>query len=212
MRGRRTLLVLVAVALVGCNSAGSDATTTSTPRGVTTTTSSQGTAAVSSQPSTTSTSAGGGEDCLIGSWVLDNEAFIVEMSELFAASGMGEARIGPLEGTVTVDFADDGTMRATRDGWGWEVLVQGSTFHVEVNGTETGTWSVEDSTLMLTTDPSDLIAESQFLVDGEELPMPPGMEDAFPVPQAFTSESGFTCDGDTLTISSDEITSVLKRA
>lgn len=208
----RLLTVVLAVGLLAaaCNGASGDDTTTSGPTSTTaateTTTSAMGTT------TTAASAAGGGDGCLVGTWVLDSEAFVAEMAEIFSGAGMPDAEIAPLEGDFTVTLSEDGTLSALREQWGFEITTtEDSTFRVEVNGEETGTWSADGSTLTVNTDISDLIANSSIVVDGEELPMPPGLE-APGIPDTIASESTYSCDGDLLTISNESATSTFNRA
>jgi hypothetical protein len=144
--------------------------------------------------------------------VLDNEAFVAEMAEIFAEAGMADADVSPLEGgEFMVELSADGTLNAAREQWGFEIGALESTFRVEVNGTETGTWSADESTLTVNTDTSDLVDNTSIVVDGEELPMPPDFE-APGIPETIASESEYSCDGDVLTFSNEGVTSTFNRA
>ncbi|HJQ76656.1 MAG TPA: hypothetical protein VJ948_05270 [Acidimicrobiia bacterium] len=209
---RFLIVIALGLAAVACNAEGGDGTSTTTVEpgatsqaAVTTTTSAAATT-TTTEPAT----AGDGSECLVGTWALDSEAFVAEMTEVFLDAGMPDADIAPLEGDFTVEFSEDGTLRAVRERWGFEIGVADSTFKVEVNGEETGSWSADDATLTVNTDVSDLIANSSIIVDGQELPMPPGLE-APGIPETIASESEYSCDGDVLAISNEGVTSTFNR-
>lgn len=209
---RFVIVIALGLAAVACNGEGADGTSTTTAGPGTTAEAAETTTAAAETTTTTApAAAGGGSGCLVGTWVLDSEAFVAEMAEIFAGAGMPDADIAPLEGDFTVEFSEDGTLRAVREQWGFEIGAVDSTFRIEVNGEETGTWSADDTTLSVSTDVSDLIANSSIIVDGQELPMPPGLE-APGIPETIASESDYSCDGDVLTISSEGVTSTFNRA
>lgn len=207
-----SVIVVIGLIAVACNGEGGESTTTATADATTTT----GPLTTTTMPprsatTTAAPAAGDTSGCVVGTWVLDSEAFVGEMAEIFGDAGMADAEITPLGGDFTVEFAADGTLSAVREEWGFEIGAAESTFRVEVNGSETGTWSAEGSTLTVNTDVSDLIANSSIVVDGEELPMPPGLETPG-IPDTIASESDYTCEGDVLTISNEGVTSTFDRA
>jgi hypothetical protein len=84
-------------------------------------------------------------------------------------------------------------------------------FNIVINGTQTGTWETDGSTLLLTLDEgSGFDVEATVVVDGEETVLPAAPMD---VPaEALSSSSEFTCSGDTLAVTSDGITSEFEGA
>lgn len=208
------LLVLVLVA-AACSGESEEATTTSDP-GVTTTlapTTTEVEATTTTEPATTTTAQeSSGAQCLTGTWILDNEAFVENFESIFADAGMPDAEVTPLEGSFTVELAADGSLTATRVGWGFNVATGEGTIILEIDGTETGTWSADDSTLTVDTDTSDLELSAAVEVDGEIIDMPSEFQPDFDVPPGVASDSAYTCSADVLTLTNDGVESVLNRA
>lgn len=217
MRRLPLILLVLGLVVVACNGSGEDNTTTSTngvttvPAAETTTTESGGTTTGALTATTTAGgTAGARDECLVGSWVLDTEAFVGNFASIFAAAGMPDAEVTALDGTFVVEIGVDGSLVGSRDGWGFRIMTGEGTVILEINGTETGTWSADGSTLIVNTDESDLTVNSSIELDGQIIEMP---ADQMPVdtPPGIASDSDYVCSGDTLTLTNGGVESVLNR-
>lgn len=214
---KRTLAAISVFTLLLSACSGGDAEETTTTLDGSTTTSestettvaSETTTTVAAETTSTEVQATGGASCLEGTWVLDDEAFFAQMSELFDENDV-DGQMSPSEGTFTVEMGSDGSMSAVRDDWGFSVESTEGTVNMRINGTQTGTWSVEGSTLFLDTDPGATYeVETTFETGGQVMTLPQAPVE---VPDdLFTTESEFTCDGDTFTVSAEGFTSTLRR-
>lgn len=205
-----TTLVVFGLLAVACN--GTTDSTTSTTESFESTTTAGSESTSSSAAATTSTSspeaAGGGSDCLEGDWVLDNDAFIEGVFAEFGGGDFGEASAAG--GLLTVSFDSDGTMTTARDEWGFVVARDEGTFQILISGDQSGSWEADGEVLTISLDkgPPPEITTS-LIVDGQEVPMP---QSPIEVPaEALSATSSFTCDGDTLTVTTDEFTSMFQR-
>ncbi|REK20623.1 MAG: hypothetical protein DWQ40_05150 [Actinobacteria bacterium] len=215
MRSRFLLFFAFVLVLSACGGSAEDTTTTvdqtTTTAEETTTTAAETT---TSTEATTTTAGGsaGGDDCVVGTWVLDDAAFF---EQLFAASpedeSLGISEITPADGTFETTLGADGSMVATRDDWGFSAVTDEGTFNIRVNGEQTGTWEIEGNMLVVTIDEGPgFDIEATVVVDGEEFPLPSAPV-SIPT-EALSSSSAYNCDGDTLSITSDDITSEFNRA
>jgi hypothetical protein len=216
MRGLPTLVVFIALVAASCGGSSGE-TTTTTPEAATTTTATATTSTsaltTTTTPATTTTTAlsGGGPDCLVGTWVLDSEAFVENFDSIFAEAGMPDAEVSPLDGTFNVGLSADGSLEAQREEWGFRISMPDGTFIIEINGTETGSWSADDSILTVDTDVSQVEVSASIEVGDQVIAMPEGQ---FPIepPEGIATGSSYTCDGDVLTLSNAGVESVLNRA
>ena len=210
---KRTFLTVVLVSLVAaaCGGTTVDTTTTETVA-ETTTTESQAT--TTSAPSTTSTSVpaatGGDADCLVGDWVLDDEAFVEQISADLGGEEDGLGEVSPASGDLEVTFDEGGTFAVTRDEWGFIMESEDGVFKMLISGDQTGTWTADGDELSINLDegpPPDVT--TSMTVDGQDFPLPQSPID---VPsEAFSSSSTFGCNVDTLSITTDEFTSTFNR-
>jgi hypothetical protein len=217
MRKLSSLVVVLGVVAAGCGGSSSDTTTTSTEGaiptiGVTATTAAAPVTTASIDVTTTQASAGGGDaDCLVGTWVLDSEAFVENFDSIMAEAGMPDVEVSTLDGSFTVELSADGSLEAERDEWGFRMTMPEGAFIVEINGTEVGSWSAEGSILTVDTDVSDIEVSGGIEVGGELIEMPTGQ---FPIepPPGIATGSEYTCSGDVLTLTNAGVESVLTRA
>jgi hypothetical protein len=218
MKSRFSLLFAVCLVVAACNGDSSDTTTTldaeettTSSAGETSTTGADITTTTNDTAETTTTAgATGGDNCLVGSWVLDDQAFFdqvfAEMDE--GTTGFGE--VTSVSGSFITTLSSDGSVEAVRDDWGFSVETEDGTFNIVINGTQTGTWETEGSTLALTLDEgSGFDVQASIVVDGEEFVLPSAPED-FPS-EALSSSSEFSCGGDDLSVTSEGITSEFDR-
>jgi hypothetical protein len=145
----------------------------------------------------------------VGTWVLDDEAFFEQVFADMDEEGFGD--VTAVGGSFTTVLDANGSVEAVRADWGFSVDTDEGMFNIVINGTQTGTWETDGSTLLLTLDEgSGFDVEATVVIDGEEIVLPAAPMD---VPaEALSSSSEFTCSGDTLAVTSDGITSDLERA
>jgi hypothetical protein len=213
---KRTFSILFVASLIAACGGGGGDTTTSAASGESTTTSpdensttTSGDTSTSAETSTTVGGSAGGDDCLVGTWVLDDEAFFEQVFADMDEEGFGD--VTAVGGSFTTVLDASGSVEAVRADWGFSVDTDEGTFNIVINGTQTGTWETDGSTLLLTLDEgSGFDVEATVVIDGEEMVLPTAPMD---VPaEALSSSSEFTCSGDTLAVTSEGITSEFERA
>lgn len=220
MKSRLSLLFVVCLVVAACNGDSSDTTTTldseetaTSPAAETSTTGSEGTTTTSAGTAETTTTAGasGGDDCLVGSWVLDDQAFFDQVFASVDEEAAGFGEVTSVSGAFTTTFDSDGSLEAVREDWGFSVATEDGTFNIVINGTQTGTWETDGSSLLLTLDEGDAFdVEASVVVDGEEIALPSAPMD---VPsEALASSSEFSCNGDELSVTSEGVTSEFDRS
>jgi hypothetical protein len=197
MKSRLSLLFAVCLVVAACNGDGSGTTTLDAEE---TTASSAGETA----------GATGGDNCLVGSWVLDDQAFFDQVFAETDEETTGFGDVTSVSGSFITTLSADGSVEAVRDDWGFSVETEDGTFNIVINGTQTGTWETEGSTLALSLDEgSGFDVQASIVVDGEETVLPSAPED-FPS-EALSSSSEFSCSGDDLSVTSEGITSEFDR-
>jgi hypothetical protein len=144
-------------------------------------------------------------------WTLDSEAFVENFDAIMTEAGMPDAEVTSLDGTFEVEMNADGSYVAVRDEWGFSMGTPQGTVVIEINGTETGNWSTSGSTLNIDPGENDLTVDSSIVVDGQEIPMP-GSDLPVEAPPGLATASEFQCSGDTLTLESGGVESVLNRS
>ena len=206
-----SLVVLVAVA--GCGSS-SDETTTTTAQGATTapatatTAGDETTTTAADATTTTETVAAGGPSCLSGTWVIDSPAFLESLREVFADEAQG-GEITEVNGTYTIEMAENGTMIGQRNEWGFTVLTAEGTVDLSMDGTETGTWEATEDTITVEIESSDMSVSVTVEADGQVFTL---ADSPINVPDVITSATPYSCAVDMLTVTSDGVEFVLTRA
>ncbi len=210
MRRLSTLVLALAVLATACGGDSED-TTTSIDDAAAPTTGAPATEATTTEAVTTTVEAPGrsGPACLEGTWILDNEAFVDALVAAFADSGMEPESLDPNDGTYTIELAADGTFTGTRDDWGFSLLISEGRFNIIINGTEMGTWSADDDTITVTQTGADVSVLATVEADGQQFELP---EAPVPIPEAMQTDSTYICDGDTLAITTEDVTTVMTRA
>lgn len=222
MRRLITLTIVLGLSLAACAGGNGEATTTTsasddtvtsadttdTTEATDTTTPSTETTADEPAATTTQALASGTDNCLVGSWTLDSEAFIENFDEIMTQEGLPPAEVTALEGSFTVVMDADGTYVATRDAWGFSVSTDEGTFIMEINGEESGNWGTEGSTLTIDPVETDLTVTPSMVVGGEVTPIPQSPMEA---PEGLATGSEYDCSGDTLTVTNSNIESVMNR-
>jgi len=217
---RRLLTISVALSLLAAACAGSaeDTTTTAGEETTTTvaetTTSTEADTTTTSEADTTTTSgeaAEGTDQCLVGTWLFDTGAFVGNLSTFFQDAEMPDAEISALDGDYTVEMTADGAFTGNRDGWGFLIESDQGTFRIEFNGTETGTWSADGSTLTVENRSSDLDISTTAESGGQEIELP---QSQFPIetPEGIPSNTDYDCSGDVITLTNSGIETTLTRS
>jgi hypothetical protein len=122
---------------------------------------------------------------------------------------MAGASVEPTDGTYTVTFEPNGTYTGVRDEWGFAVDSPDGSVVIQMDGTETGSWSADGSTMTLQIDGSDVQVSARVEADGQSFELP---NSPVQVPEAIAESSPYECDSDTLTVNTGEFTFVLDRA
>lgn len=222
MKSRLSLLFAVCLVVAACGGDSSETTTTlaaeettTSSGGETTTTGADATTTTTddAEETTTTTAAasGGGDNCLVGSWVLDDEAFFDQVFAEMDDETTGFGEVTSVTGNFTTTFNSNGSLEADREDWGFSVATEEGTFNIVINGTQTGTWETDGANLELTLDEGDAFdIEASVEVDGEEIVLPAAPME---VPsEALASSSEYSCSGDELSVTSEGITSEFDRA
>jgi hypothetical protein len=214
MRKLPTLTIALALLVAACSSGGEEEGATSAPEETGSTVASTDTTTeattTTAAPTTTTTlpPSSAGAECVEGTWLLDIQSFISLMEEAFTSEGFGADSITANEGTYLVTLAPDGTFTAERDEWGFSVVTGDGTFTMSISGTETGTWSADDTTITVAIDSSDVKVSTTAEVDGQVINMPDSPVD---VPDAVAEDSAYTCGGDVLTVTTEDVEITLNR-
>lgn len=211
MMRRTAMLGLVALIIAACSpDSGEDTTTSEGP----TTTEAAGATTVETDPATTMADttttvleAGGDDNCVEGSWDLDTDSFIDTMTSMFSTEGF-EGTVSANDGGYIVNFDSDGSFTAERVDWGFVVDTPDGVFSLTVNGTDSGTWSADGSTMTVAITSSDAVSQATVTVDGEELTMP---QSPIEPPEALAESSMYSCDGDMLTVVTEDVEIVMNR-
>ncbi len=216
MRRSSTIFLALALVLAACSpsdgddgttttaDAGSEATTTQPQPDETTTTEAE------VETTTTQAEATGGSSCVEGDWLLSAENFTSVMEQAASETAeVGDAEIIPAEGTYVVTMAPDGTFTGVRDDWGFSVETADGSFEIRMNGTESGTWSADDTTITVTVATSDVTVDASASFDGQTINLP---ESPVDVPDAIAESSTYTCNDDQLAVTTEGVTITLDRA
>lgn len=217
MKSRLFLLFAVCLVVAACGGDSSETTTTvaadetTTSAGGETSTTAGDTTTTAAETTTTAAAAAGGDDCLVGSWVLDDQAFFDQVFGELDDETAGFGEVTSVSGDFTTTFNADGSVEAVREDWGFSVETEDGTFNIVIDGTQTGSWETDGSTLLLTLDEGDALnVRASVVVDGEEIVVP---SDTMEVPsEALSSSSEFSCSGDELSVTSEGVTSEFDRA
>lgn len=158
---------------------------------------------------TTAPAAAGGSSCIEGQWNFGSDTFVEVMNSMISDTEMGDAEVLPTDGTYLVTFEPDGTFTGERDDWGFSVVSSEGTFVVSIDGSETGTWSADASTVTVSVASSDVVVTARAEVDGQTITLP---NSPVAVPETIAQASAYDCTSDTLTVTTDEFAFVLDRA
>lgn len=204
MEGIRSVLPMLLV-LAACSEGNVAQSTTSTVPTTTTTTAAEDTTTTSDE------AAAGTDDCVVGSWMLDSEAFVQNFDSIFAEAGLPDAEVTALDGSYTIELAADGSLTGIRQSWGFSVQLGEGNFTVEISGFELGTWSADGSTMTVALESSDLDVRTTVESGGQEVELPQN-QFPFEAPEGIASNSEYTCSDDLLTLTNAGVESILIRS
>lgn len=220
---RRILITIAAVALVSaaCSSSGTDTTTTTavggnastgtTAAGSAETTTTTSSAASDATTTTASAGSGGGglEDCIVGTWELDAQAFFDLITEsLDDSEAPGEFL--HLGGVNQITAAADGSFTDERIDWRFGVMSEFGALEMTVNHTQTGTWSVDADVVSTVITDNGGGPEYTMAVDGVPFTFPGGGAPIDPPDTSFDA-AAVDCGPTTLSVTVEEVTSTWTR-
>ena len=211
---RTVMLCVIALAVAACGGDGGEtagensttttatATTTSTLASSTTTTTEATT--TTTEATTTTTSAPPADECLIGAWELDSDAFMDQMGEtMSAATGEPDVSVEHVGGSYVVTMAEGGRFTGDRDEWSFEFTAPEGSFRITIDGIDAGLWEVDGDLLIVSDVESASTVTAQAVVDGALVDLPGGV-----VPQvesdALGNRSSFECSGDSLVVTPED--------
>jgi hypothetical protein len=208
------MICVIALAIAACGgnggeSATEDSTTTTGAAATTTaapetTTTTEATTTTTTQPTTTTTSAPSADECLVGAWELDSEAFLTQMGDAFAEEMQGQqVEVTYVGGTYLVTMAEGGRFTGERNEWSFEFGTPEGAFRITIDGIDGGLWETDGDTLVLSDLESASTVTAQAVVDGELVDLPGGV-----VPDvesdAVGNRSSFECLGAELIVTPED--------
>ncbi len=216
MKKSLAITFVLGLLVTACGGDTADTTTTTvsgestTTVAETTTTGADTTTTIGETTTTLGSTGGGGEDCVVGEWVLDDQAFFDAVFAEFAEEEEFEEFSINEDGEFRVTLNSNGSVSAARNDWGFSISTTEGTFNIVVNGEQTGTWEVNGSMLALNLDGgSGFDVKTTVEVDGQLIDLPTSPVD---VPtESLSSSSDFECDGNTLSVTAEGITSNFNR-
>lgn len=210
---KATLPIAFVLLLAACG--GGDAATTteaSTAESTTSAAETTTTAAPTTTVAETTTTAGAsGADCVAGTWELDSEAFIESLAENFADAGEVPVELTFGGGSYTVELGSDGSMSAVREAWQFRFETAEGAIINTIEGTDSGTYSIEGDTMTVTSTDSTTTLSIQAEVDGELVDLPFGAAPQTIDQDTFSGSGQFECTDDTLTVTLEGTTSIFDR-
>jgi len=208
MRYRPTSILSLALVVAACSGGTGSATTTSASETTTTTVE---TTTTTEDPTTTShETAAGIDECVVGSWMLDSEAFVHNFDSILAEAGFTDAEVTALDGSYTIELAADGSFTGIRASWGFSVQLGDGNFTAEISGFELGTWSAGGSTMTVDLDSSDLDVRTTVESGGQEVELPQS-QFPFKTPEGIASNSEYACSDGLLTLTNAGVETILTR-
>ena len=152
----------------------------------------------------------GGDSCLVGIWEFDLEDFVDTMREIAAEEGglPEDFDITPSDGSYLIEMRSDGTLEGVREDWGFAFELDEGEIAVTMNGTEEGTWSADGDTIDVTIASSETEVTAALTSGGVTTVLPTS---PIELPEAIAADSQYECDEDTLTVTTDDNTVVLRR-
>ena len=218
MRRLLTLGLALSLVLAACSSDDGEATdaTSTTVADETTTTSINDETTTTAETATTTTTVApaagsGGDSCLVGTWEFDLEAFVETMREIAVEEGglPEDFTITPSEGSYVIEMKGDGTFEGVRDDWGFAFELDEGEMAITMNGTEEGTWSADEDTINVAIAESQTEVVATLTSGGVSTVLPTS---PIQLPEAIATDSQYECDSETLSVTTDGNTAVLRRS
>lgn len=128
-------------------------------------------------------------ECLVGTWIADNEKLAAQMAALAEGSGT----VNSVSGVVTLTLTTDGITSTSYSDWTVDMTAEGQQVTIVRNGVDAGTYTVEADTHLTLTETAPNSEVAMFL-NGAASGTVPGT-DTMPVTGA-----DFSCDNTVLTI------------
>jgi len=160
---------------------------------------------------TTAVRSGVADGCVVGSWLLDLDSFVAAFEATLRATGR-TPDVSVNSGSATITFEENGHVAGIFENLTVQTeFGKDSSFNTILAGEIIGTWSVQESKLVLSPD----IEQTTFGADTPiEITDPPDsgvyyfevgpdlqvLQRSYPLPIGSASPSIISCHGDTLTI------------
>jgi hypothetical protein len=211
---RAALVATIALTLAACGGSSEATTTTRGAAAVATTqttvaeptTTTAAPTTTTTTPTTTTTQATA--DCVVGTWEFDSEAFLDSLVESFGGEVPGEVSFAG--GSYIIELTEEGTMTAVRDQWQFRFATDEGAIVNTIDGTDSGTYSIDGNTMTVMTERSEVSVTVQAEVDGELVDLPFGGAQTIDE-DTFSGTGTFECNGDSMSVTFDDMTSVLDR-
>lgn len=127
-------------------------------------------------------------ECLVGTWLADNELFLAQLREF------GTEAISNVTGQVILTYEADGTLRTDYQDWEMSATVEGEGLTIHRHGTDTGVYTATDTELSW----HDESIGSQITTGAAGISM-----SIQPEPAAY-DRVPYTCDDDEVTLSTHD--------
>jgi hypothetical protein len=215
---RFATIAMLGLVLAACSSGNDATTTTSEVIGETTTSIAGGsestTTAGGGDDTTTSLAAAGNggtdDSCLEGTWNLDGQPFFDAIMDEMSADEAQGATFEYVDGEYQAVIGSDGSFTDRRVDWHFAVTSPAGALDIIINHERTGEWVENDGVISVTL-PAGEAPDQQILIDGVPFEFPGGSV-PFSVPAMDWVPAEYSCDGDTLTITAEGITSTWNRS
>lgn len=153
------------------------------------------TTSTTAEPMTTTTTepeVASGAECVVGTWVADNDAFAETMSSM----AEGQMTIESVTGPITIEFGADGSVTTTYDQWTINAVMTNPSGEATIvrDGVDTGTYTAgDDGSFSMTEVDSNSTVEATATVGGQTMTMPSveGMQT-----DVMGGAGTFECEGD----------------
>lgn len=127
-------------------------------------------------------------ECLVGTWLADNELFLAQLREF------GTEAISNVTGQVILTYEADGTLRTDYQAWEMSATVEGQGMTIHRHGIDTGVYTATDTELTW----HDESIGSQITTGAAGISM-----EIQPEPAAY-DRVPYTCDDDEVTLSTHD--------
>lgn len=202
------VVVLVAAA---CSSTSTDTTTTTTVEGAEASTTSSAAPDTTAATTTTTVPVASGNlaECVLGTWELDSQNFLDQISEGIA----GEENLAEftyLGGAYQMAMKPDGSITSSMIDWSFGTVTDFGSLDMTMNHTQEGTYTVDGDTMSTNIPGGGDLADIEFSVDGQPFEFPAGIMPVDPPDVTFGTASP-DCGDTTMSIAVDNFTSIWNR-